>query len=262
MPEPTLVFERGGRGRPLLLLHGLGGSHRSWSTIVGGLQAARETIAVDLPGFGDTPPLAGETSIATLADAVERFVAAHDLAGVDMVGSSMGARLVLELARRGQTGAMVSLDPGGFWTEAEKAIFKTTIGVSIRLVRLLQPVMPLITGNPLGRAVLFAQLSARPMALPPGPTLTEMRDFARARRFDELLDSLADGPAQQGLTAERDRPLVIGWGRQDKVCFPGQADRALALFPHARLVWFDPCGHFPHWDQPKATIDCILQATA
>ncbi len=254
-------FERGGRGRPLLLLHGLGGSHRSWSTIVVGLQSARETIAVDLPGFGDTPPLPGETSIATLADAVERFIDAERLSGIDMVGSSMGARLVLELARRGQTGAIVSLDPGGFWNDAEKRIFKTSIGASVRLVRLLQPIMPFIIHNPVGRSVLFAQLSAKPAALPPGPILSEMRDFARARRFDELLTSLADGPDQQGVAAERERPLVIGWGRQDKVCFPGQADKAMALFPHARLVWFDHCGHFPHWDQPKETIDCILRAT-
>ncbi len=262
MTEPAMRFERGGQGRPLLLLHGLGGSHRSWSTIVGGLRCARETIAIDLPGFGDTPPLPGETSIATLADAVERFVDAEGLSGIDMVGSSMGARLVLELARRGQTGAMVSLDPGGFWNDAEKRIFKTSIGASIRLVRLLQPMMPLITGNPVGRSVLFAQLSAKPSALPPGPVLTEMRDFARARRFDELLDSLADGPDQLGLFGERERPIVIVWGRQDKVCFPGQAEKALALFPHARLVWFDHCGHFPHWDRPRETIDCILRATA
>jgi pimeloyl-ACP methyl ester carboxylesterase len=226
-----------------------------------GLQSARETIAVDLPGFGDTPPLPGETSIATLADAVERFIDAERLSGIDMVGSSMGARLVLELARRGQTGAIVSLDPGGFWNDAEKRIFKTSIGASVRLVRLLQPIMPFITHNPVGRSVLFAQLSAKPAALPPGPILSEMRDFARARRFDELLTSLADGPDQQGVAAERERPLVIGWGRQDKVCFPGQADKAMALFPHARLVWFDHCGHFPHWDQPKETIDCILRAT-
>ncbi len=197
-----------------------------------------------------------------MADAVERFIDAQGLSGVDMVGSSMGARLVLELARRGQTGAIIALDPGGFWNDVERRIFKTSIGASIRLVRLLQPMMPLITGIPVGRSVLFAQLSARPAALPSGPVLTEMRDFARARRFDELLGSLADGPDQRGLFAERERPLVIVWGRQDKVCFPGQADKAMALFPHARRVWFDPCGHFPHWDRPQETIDCILRATA
>jgi len=32
-----------------------------------------------------------------------------------MVGSSLGARLVLEMARRGRAGSVIALDPGGFW---------------------------------------------------------------------------------------------------------------------------------------------------
>ena len=61
---------RMGTGKPLLLIHGLGGSARSWSTISNDLAEHREVIAVDLPGFGATPPLAGETSIRSLSDAV------------------------------------------------------------------------------------------------------------------------------------------------------------------------------------------------
>ena len=78
-----------------------GGSWRSWNTILAELAGEREVIAVDLPGFGATPPLDGEVSIRTLADAVTDFLHANDLIGIDVVGSSMGARLVLELARRG-----------------------------------------------------------------------------------------------------------------------------------------------------------------
>lgn len=106
---------RRGSGQPLLLIHGLGGSWRSWSPIFDQLAAEREVIAIDLPGHGETSALAGETSIGTLADAVTSFLKANDLMGVDAVGSSMGARLVLELARRRVLGAVVSLDPGGFW---------------------------------------------------------------------------------------------------------------------------------------------------
>ena len=106
---------RRGSGKPLLLIHGLGGSWRSWRPILDDLSAERRVIAIDLPGFGKTPPLRGEVSIATLAEAVTAFLDAHDLIGVDVVGSSMGARLALELARRGVVGATVSLDPGGFW---------------------------------------------------------------------------------------------------------------------------------------------------
>ena len=57
-----------------------------------------------LPGFRETPPLPGEVSIRTLADAVTDFLTVQDLVEVDAVGSSMGARLVLELRRRGVLG--------------------------------------------------------------------------------------------------------------------------------------------------------------
>jgi pimeloyl-ACP methyl ester carboxylesterase len=109
-------YVRRGTGKPLLLIHGLGGSWRSWQTILDGLALEREVIAVDLPGHGETPPLRGATTVATLADAVTGFVYENDLNGVDVAGSSMGARLVLELARRGGVvGGVVSLDPDGFW---------------------------------------------------------------------------------------------------------------------------------------------------
>lgn len=85
---------RQGSGRPLLMLHGMGGSERSWSTITGALSRDREVIAVDLPGFGQTRPLSRETSIATLAASVIAFMRQTGLQRPDMVGSSMGARLV------------------------------------------------------------------------------------------------------------------------------------------------------------------------
>jgi len=47
-------------------------------------------IAVDLPGFGHTPALAGEVTAARLTDAVAEFIKQRDSADVDIVGSSMG----------------------------------------------------------------------------------------------------------------------------------------------------------------------------
>ena len=91
---------RFGNGQPLLLIHGLGGSWRSWIPVLDRLSAHREVIAIDLPGHGKTPRLEGNTTIATLADSVTDFIQRHGLSGIDAVGSSMGGRLVLELARR------------------------------------------------------------------------------------------------------------------------------------------------------------------
>jgi hypothetical protein len=77
----------------------------------------------------------------------------------------------------GVLGAVVSLDPGGFWTDWQRHFFYGSIWFSIRLVRLLQPVMPL-TRSAVGRTLLFAQFAARPWKLPPKLMLDEMRSFA------------------------------------------------------------------------------------
>lgn len=251
---------RRGIGKPILLIHGLGGSWRSWNTILAELAGEREVIAVDLPGFGATPPLDGEVSIRTLADAVTDFLHANDLIGIDAVGSSMGARLVLELARRGGVlGGVVSLDPGGFWQGWQRHAFYASIYASIRLVRLLQPAMPFITRHALTRSLLLAQFSAHPWRLPPHICLEEMRSYAASPSFDELLEQLAYGVTQQAAPRGSIKaPLIIGWGRHDRVCFPGQAKLAMEMFPDARLHWFKRSGHFPHWDEPQATARLIL----
>jgi pimeloyl-ACP methyl ester carboxylesterase len=255
---------RSGSGKPLLLIHGLGGNARSWSTIWTALASRRDVIAVDLPGFGDTPSLAGETSIRTLSDAVTAFIDAQGLRGIDVVGSSMGARLVLELARRGGVvGSVVSLDPGGFWRGWERHAFYASIWLSIRAVRGLQPFMATISRSRVARTMLLAQFSRRPWAMDSDVVLEEMRSYARAPRFDELLYRLAYGEEQEGAArGSIDAPVVIGWGRNDKVCFPAQAKRALALFPDARLHWFERCGHFPHWDAPQEAVRLILGSSS
>ena len=90
-----------------------------------------------------------------------------------------------------------------------------------------------------------------------------MRSLAASPSFDELLDSLVVGPVQEGIpSSARDRPIVIAWGRQDRVCLPRQAACANTRFPDARLHWFTGCGHFPQWDVPVETVRLILETTA
>jgi pimeloyl-ACP methyl ester carboxylesterase len=253
---------RRGSGKPLLLVHGLGSSWRNWDSVLPMLSSQREVIAVDLPGYGESPPLPGEVSIASLTDAVESFIAEHDLGDVDVVGSSMGARMVLEMARRGHGGTVVALDPGGFWTDRQVKIFGVTVGASVALVRRIQSLLPVLTSSRIGRTALLLQFSAKPWRLPPELVLQELRNFDRATQLDEALDALVRGPKQQGAQAGSVRArVVIGWGRNDRVTLPSQAARAQALFPDATLHWFADCGHFPHWDQPEQTAQLILEST-
>jgi pimeloyl-ACP methyl ester carboxylesterase len=266
-PHSAIVlinYVRRGQGKSLLLVHGLGSSWRSWQGIMEPLAARRSVTAIDLPGFGKSPPLDGEVSVQTLADALAQFLREHELIGTDAVGSSVGARLLLELARRGGVlGSVVSLGPGGFWLGWERFLFAASVWFSHRLALSLQFAMPTLIAHDWSRSLLLAQFSVQPAALPASMVLEEMRSYASARSYDAVLRALLREPAQQGADADSlTRPLVIGWGRLDRICLPRQAARALQLYPGARLHWFERCGHFPHWDAPEETTRLILEATA
>ena len=201
-------------------------------------------------------------TIATLCDALERYIADEGLAGVDMVGSSMGARMVLELTRRGVGGDVVALDPGGFWSLKQRRYFELTIGPSMKVTRKLQKALPTLTSKAVGRTLLLGQFSARPWALPAPLVLAELRAFAAAASVDEAFDDMAHGPMQAGAPAgSTPGRVTIGWGRKDRITLPGQAKVACERFPDATLHWFEKSGHFPQWDQPTLTAELILART-
>ena len=250
-----------GTGPKLLLVHGLGGSSRSWSTILEPLRAKRTVIAIDLPGHGATPAEHDSGTFEGLVGSVQRYIADNGLSGIDVVGSSMGARIVLELARRGGVGNVVALDPGGFWRGWERTFFRTTIGLSGRLLRAIRPGLPMLSRNTVTRTALLAQLSVRPWALDPQMVATELASLSATPTFDSLVNDLSSGPEQTGPAAQSTGRVVIGWGRHDRLCLPRQAARAKAAFPSAELRWFESSGHFPAWDMPEETVAVILAAT-
>ena len=98
---------RQGQGDPLLLLHSLGGSLVQWSPVMEQLAAEREVIAIDMPGFGESPSLPDGVSprAANLATAVLDF---YDALGIDgkpaVAGISLGGWVAIECARRGRRG--------------------------------------------------------------------------------------------------------------------------------------------------------------
>jgi pimeloyl-ACP methyl ester carboxylesterase len=250
-----------GSGKPLLLIHGLGSSWRAWRPILDDLAAERSVIAIDLPGHGATPAEEDSGTFEGLVGSVERYLVANDLIGIDVVGSSMGARIVLELARRGKVGNVVALDPGGFWRGWERTFFRVTIGLSAKLLRVLRSRLPAISRSAAARIALLAQLSAKPTALPPELVCTELTSITDTPTFDALVRDLSNGPEQNGPAADPRQHIVIGWGRHDRLCLARQAPRGIAAFPTATLHWFEHSGHFPVWDMPREATAVILRTT-
>ena len=254
---------RTGSGRPLVLVPGVGADTGTWSPVLAGLAAQREVVRLDLPGFGQTPMPTGEYTLATVADALEAHLRAEGLAVADLVGSSMGARLVLDMARRGVGRNVVALDPGGFWSAAQKKVFGATLAGSVALVRTLRPALPALLRTPVGRTALLAQLSARPWAVDRDYAVRELQGLADAPGTSPAIRALTTGPDQEGATAGTLLgPVLAVWGAQDRVTLPSQARTLQQRFPDALVEVWKGCGHFPHWDQPARVIETVLRHTA
>jgi pimeloyl-ACP methyl ester carboxylesterase len=52
------------------------------------------------------------------------------------------------------------------------------------------------------------------------------------------------------LSAHLKAPCLIFWGKNDRVFPPEQGRRAAELIKGSELVYFENCGHYPHWEQP------------
>lgn len=255
----SISYVTRGAGKPLILVHGLGSSRNAWRFNTLALAQHRQLVLPDLPGHGESPAEADSGTFAGLARSFAAWLDAEGLAGADLVGSSMGARLVLEMARIGKAGAVVALDPGGFWAGWERDLVRTTLIASGALLRTLRPALPALARNGASRTMLLAQLAARPWALDGGFVAQELASLAATKTFDSLVRDLADGPPQSGPAAPGTGLIAIGWGRHDRLCLPSQAKRAQAAFPEARLVWFAHSGHFPMWEEPERAVRLILE---
>jgi pimeloyl-ACP methyl ester carboxylesterase len=176
-----------------------------------------------------------------------------------MAGSSLGARIVLELARRGRAGPVVAFNPGGFWQGWERAWAGSSLSASSMLLRSIRPAIPAVARNAIGRSALLAQLSARPWALDGDLVAGELANLSRTPTVDSLISDLANGPAQLGRASSE--KVTIGWGRHDRLCLPVQAERAHRAFPGSSLVWFEHSGHFPIWDEPEASAALMIEGT-
>lgn len=104
-----LWAEQTGTGRPLVLLHGNGESHRVFDRMVPLLVSQRRLVALDSRGHGVSPRGDGPLTIARMADDVDEALSALGLTAVDLLGFSDGGNVALELALRhpGRIGALV-----------------------------------------------------------------------------------------------------------------------------------------------------------
>ncbi|MGK5112847.1 alpha/beta fold hydrolase [Geodermatophilus sp. CPCC 205506] len=255
----ALHVDRSGSGEPLLLLHGLGSSRRDFTAVLPLLTERFDVLNVDLPGIGHSPALPDRPTVPAITDAVERTLDAEGVGRVHVLGNSLGARVALELARRGRAASVVAIAPSGLNLLPERLYQGAGMAVSRVLMRTVAPLIDPLSRSAVGRAAVLAPLKATPWTTSPEETIGAREGFADSRDFMRTVVWALMLDVPRGL-GRIDCPVTLVQGVADWVA-SGQTVRYLPLVPGSRfspLLW---AGHAPQSDRPR-TIARLVEQTA
>jgi pimeloyl-ACP methyl ester carboxylesterase len=235
---------RGGKGAPLLFLHG-GGGAGIWFPFFQQLSDRFDVIMPEHPGFGrsDTPPWLD--NVGDLANFYLEFIHTFGLKGAHLIGHSLGG-----------------------WTAADLAVRDSS---ALRTLTLMAPAGISVPGVPPGDIFMWTpeQLVRNLVA---DQSLAEMilkmvpDDEERKRQAKNAL-TLAKLTWQPRLHDPHLRkwlhrialPTLILWGDSDKVIPPPYGPAYRDLIPGAKLEVFKGCGHLPHIEKTAEVLDSVTK---
>lgn len=99
-PTPTLDKGHAHTATSFVVVHGIGMGRITFAEVAERLSAKARVIALDLPGFGDSPEPGSAASLEQTAEAVAQLVRDEVAGKTILVGHSMGTQIVAELAYR------------------------------------------------------------------------------------------------------------------------------------------------------------------
>ncbi len=250
----ALAHSRGGSGDPLVLIHGLGGSRRIWDPVIDRVAAERDVVAVDLPGFGESPPLDDGVAptAANLGAAVGELCALLGLERPHLAGNSLGAWAALELAKRGGAASVCGISPAGLWRKPLGPRRVDSHAWALRLRRLI----PVLLGSKRLRSRFLRTTVARPERLTRSEARQLVRDWLDAPAYEaanaEMRSHVFEDPELVKV------PTTIAWGTRDGLVGPPRRER---MPPGARYIELEGLGHTPTWDDPPRIAELLLESS-
>jgi pimeloyl-ACP methyl ester carboxylesterase len=265
----------GDKAPPLVLVHGLGGSHLNWVQIGPALAEHRRVVALDLHGFGLSPGTRADSTVSANAELLHRFV--RDIVGepVVLVGNSMGGMIsILEThAHPDEVLGLVLVDPAlpsakTFQRPDRQVLLTFVIYAVPRLGEMyLRRMGARLTSEQLTRRLVelcFADPSrADPQVLAAGAALGEERRtvpgqeaaFLGAAR--SLLRTIARPAGYRAKMQGISVPTVLINGEADRLVPIASARRAAADNPRWRALFLPGVGHTPQLETPATVIEAV-----
>lgn len=266
MRSMTLNHDRRGSGPTLVLVHGLGSRWQCFDPVLDLLARDHDVVALDLPGFGDSPLQPG---LEPGPVGYTRWLAGWlDEQGIDrphLVGSSMGGAIALELGREGRTSSVTAFAPAGFW-RSPGVRWSQLLLTSLRATsRVAGGLVDRALDHDVARAALLAPLFGRPAAVPPAAAREDVAGLVGAPAFAPARTSFSSYRWEPGadLGGLAEVPVTVAWGTRDVVLtHRTQSRRARAVLPAARHVDLVGCGHLPFYDDPARCAELVSSTVA
>jgi len=261
----------GGRGTPVVFIHGLGSSgYMEWRYNLEDTAARHRVFAPDLPGYGRTEKPRARYTIQYFARFVERYMEDRGLRSAAVVGASLGGRIALEVAL--EQPRLV-----------RRLVLVNALGLGRPKVTAAQMTYGLVTLPRVGEAAMRFARDALHWA-PPNIIRRVAARYAGASADlvksmdDGYLDNLREMYATDGfhnaylttirslinpgalfggnhdVTARLNElkvPVQLIWGADDPLFPVAHAGRAHAMIARSRLAVIEGAGHSPQAERPE-----------
>ncbi|AVH95606.1 alpha/beta hydrolase [Streptomyces cinereoruber] len=262
---------------PALYVHGLGGSSQNWSALMPLLADVVDGEAVDLPGFGVSPPPEdGNYSVTGHARAVIRLLDSGGRGPVHLFGNSLGGAVATRVAavRPDLVRTLTLVSPALPELRAQRTAWPTALlalpGVSSFFARLtrdwtaeqrVRGVMALCYGDP-GQVTDEGFLHA----VEEMERRLELPYFwdAMARSSRGIVDAYTLG-GQHGLWRQAERvlaPTLLVYGARDRLVSFRMARRAATAFRGSRLLTLPDAGHVAMMEYPETVAQAARELIA
>ncbi len=259
-----VTYHIAGSGPPIVLIHGITSSSRTWKRVMPRLAEQYTVVAPDLLGHGRSAKPQGDYSLGAYASGIRDLLVALEIPKATVVGHSLGGGIALQYAYQfpDRVDRLVLVDSGGIDREVSIVLRAATLPGA-------EFVLPFLFAAPLHEAALKLRGVLNAIGLRPSADVEGVSEGfssltkADARRaFLNTVRSVIDPGGQKVSAKDRlylshDIPSLIVWGGNDRIIPSSHGQLAHELMPGSRYELFEDAGHFPFNDEPDRFVDLL-----
>jgi pimeloyl-ACP methyl ester carboxylesterase len=249
-----IAYLEGGQGPAAFLIHGFGGDKEHWTRFARQLTDRYHVIAVDLPGFGESSRIEGQSyGPKEQAARVEQLRAILGVEKMHIIGNSMGGMIAGVYAHQYQDRvlSLTLINSGGIRSPEPSELSR----------ELAQGRNPLVvqTREDMDRLLDFS-FYKRPFI----PTLVIDRLYETSAPYQEwnrriFKEIQASGAVVEEALPDLRMPVLVIWGENDRVIHVSSTKTVQKLKPDAEIKIIPECGHAPMIEKVDEAAGIVLE---